>query len=212
MFWILVACGPDPEVARLSAEVEALKARVDELEARPASLDLGAVLQQVAGDLGVDAELVPSEATGPVPLPLSVLSDAATFASCRVLLHRGPDGEYDGYRLSAIRRGSVADLAGLKNGDIVSAVQDLPLRSMADGTALLEALLADRPSEVRVALRRRGEPVILTIPVAPEGTPLPTLAVEPTEPDPERDARREAIRQRLEARRAARALEDPPAP
>ncbi len=40
----------------------------------------------------------------------------------RALLHRGADGEYDGYRLSAIRRGSVAEQLGIRNGDIIHAV------------------------------------------------------------------------------------------
>jgi general secretion pathway protein C len=40
----------------------------------------------------------------------------------RVVPHRGADGEVDGYRLSAIRRGSIFDKLGIKNGDIVHTV------------------------------------------------------------------------------------------
>ncbi len=48
----------------------------------------------------------------------------------RALLHRGPDGEYDGYRLSAIRKGSLPDQLGIKNGDIIQSVNGQPLNSM----------------------------------------------------------------------------------
>ena len=47
----------------------------------------------------------------------------------RALLHRGPDGEFDGYRLSAIRRNTLADQLGIKNGDIIHAVNGQPLNS-----------------------------------------------------------------------------------
>lgn len=48
----------------------------------------------------------------------------------RALLHRGPDGDYDGYRLSAIRKGSLPDQLGIKNGDIIQSVNGTPLNSM----------------------------------------------------------------------------------
>ncbi len=50
----------------------------------------------------------------------------------RVVPHKGPDGEIDGYRLSAIRRGSLFDKLGVKNGDIVHEVNGHALTS-ADG-------------------------------------------------------------------------------
>jgi general secretion pathway protein C len=50
----------------------------------------------------------------------------------RVVPHKGPDGEIDGYRLSAIRRGSLFDKLGVKNGDIVHDVNGHSLTS-ADG-------------------------------------------------------------------------------
>lgn len=50
----------------------------------------------------------------------------------RVVPHKGADGEIDGYRLSAIRRGSLFDKLGIKNGDVVHGVNGMPLTS-ADG-------------------------------------------------------------------------------
>lgn len=202
MFWLLVACGPDPEVARLNAEVAELKARIEVLEARPTFPDLDDLLARLNGGM---TPPVPSEGTGPVALPLSVLDDPASWTSARALLHRGPDGEYDGYRLSAIRRGSLPDRAGLTNGDIVTAVEGHPLTSIQEGMAAVEAVKAAQPTEVRVELRRRGSPMVLTIPVAPPGTEVPPpTEVDLSASDAERDARREEIRRKLEERRAER--------
>ena len=50
----------------------------------------------------------------------------------RALLHRGPDGEFDGYRLSAIRRNTLADQLGIKNGDVVHSVNGQSLNSMSN--------------------------------------------------------------------------------
>jgi type II secretion system protein C len=43
--------------------------------------------------------------------------------------HKGPDGEVDGFRLSAIKQGSLFSKLGIKNGDIVHAVNGTPLTS-----------------------------------------------------------------------------------
>lgn len=47
----------------------------------------------------------------------------------RVVPHKGSDGQVDGFRLSAIRRGSLFDKLGIKNGDIVHGVNGNPLTS-----------------------------------------------------------------------------------
>lgn len=47
----------------------------------------------------------------------------------RVSPHKGPDGEIDGYRLSGIRRNSLMDKLGIKNGDIVHSVNGKELTS-----------------------------------------------------------------------------------
>ncbi len=50
----------------------------------------------------------------------------------RVVPHKDTSGEIDGYRLSGIRRGSLFDKLGIKNGDIVHGVNGMALTS-ADG-------------------------------------------------------------------------------
>lgn len=64
----------------------------------------------------------------------SVVDDAmnnidSLASKIRVVPHKGPDGEIDGYRLSAIRRGSLFDKLGIKNGDVVHAVNGMALTS-----------------------------------------------------------------------------------
>lgn len=50
----------------------------------------------------------------------------------RVVPHKDTNGDIDGYRLSGIRRGSLFDKLGIKNGDIVHGVNGMGLTS-ADG-------------------------------------------------------------------------------
>jgi hypothetical protein len=74
----------------------------------------------------------------------------------RALLHRGPDGEYDGYRLSAIRRNSIADQLGIKNGDIVHAVNGQPLNSVQAAMGAFGGLKSE--SKFCFEVSRRGSP------------------------------------------------------
>lgn len=53
------------------------------------------------------------------------------YSQVRVVPHKGSDGEIDGYRMSGIRRKSFFSRLGIKNGDIVHAVNGKPLTSMS---------------------------------------------------------------------------------
>ena len=50
----------------------------------------------------------------------------------RIVPHRSSEGYIDGYRLSGIRRGSVPEQLGVKNGDILMAVNGKPMSSMSE--------------------------------------------------------------------------------
>lgn len=78
---------------------------------------------QKAGDNKyiVDQELVDKIMENPEKL----------YSQVRVVPHKGADGEIDGYRLSGIRRKSFFARLGVKNGDIVHAVNGKPLTSMS---------------------------------------------------------------------------------
>ncbi|MCB9685858.1 MAG: hypothetical protein H6735_12525 [Alphaproteobacteria bacterium] len=77
----------------------------------------------------------------------------------RALLHRGPDGEYDGYRLSAIRRGTLADQLGIKNGDIIHSVNGESLNSMQAAMNAYNTMKTQ--SSFCFEISRRGTPTEL---------------------------------------------------
>jgi type II secretion system protein C len=77
----------------------------------------------------------------------------------RALLHRGPDGEFDGYRLSAIRRNTLADQLGIKNGDIIHAVNGQSLNSVQSAMNAYNTLRTD--SSFCFEISRRGSPTEL---------------------------------------------------
>lgn len=82
----------------------------------------------------------------------------------RALLHRGPDGEYDGYRLSAIRRGSLADKLGIRNGDIIHNVNGTSLNSVPGAMEAFSGLTGNLQggSKFQFEVTRRGQPVTLS--------------------------------------------------
>ncbi len=82
----------------------------------------------------------------------------------RALLHRGPDGEYDGYRLSAIRRGSLADKLGIRNGDIIHNVNGTALNSVPGAMEAFSGLTGNLQggSKFQFEVTRRGQPVTLS--------------------------------------------------
>ena len=73
----------------------------------------------------------------------------------RALLHRGPDGEFDGYRLSAIRRNTIAEKLGIRNGDIVHSVNGKPLNSMTSAMDAYNTMQNEKAFSFEVT--RRGQ-------------------------------------------------------
>ena len=62
----------------------------------------------------------------------------------KVYPHKGPDGQIDGYRVSAIRPNSLFSKLGLKNGDIVNGVNGQPLTSAEGALATYQTLRSER--------------------------------------------------------------------
>ncbi len=77
----------------------------------------------------------------------------------RALLHRGPDGEFDGYRLSAIRRNTLADQLGIKNGDIIHSVNGEGLSSVQAAMNAYNTMKTQ--SNFCFEITRRGSPMEL---------------------------------------------------
>lgn len=76
------------------------------------------------------------------------------------------NGDPDGYKLFAIRPGSLFDRLGLKNGDTVHSINGAPLAEVDD----VVSLLVDAKNKKRIFLldvTRRGKPVQLEIEITP---------------------------------------------
>lgn len=170
VLWLVGCATPDPRVAELEAVVDDLRARVERLEERP-PLDVEDVLEAIQKDS------LPEPVTDrgePLEVTTALLDDPEQLAGmARLLLHRGPDGEYDGYRISAIRRGSLLDRVGIANGDIIHALNGHELTSMEASMRAYSEVVETRPAEVRLRITRRGTPVDLTIPITPADAPTP---------------------------------------
>ena len=77
----------------------------------------------------------------------------------RALPHRGPDGEFDGYRLSAIRRNTLADQLGIKNGDVVHTVNGAVLNSVPSAMNAYQTMMNEDSFSFEVT--RRGQRMTL---------------------------------------------------
>ena len=58
--------------------------------------------------------------------------------------HKGPDGQVDGYRLSAIRKGTLLEKLGIKNGDIIKGVNGTPLTSAEGAMSTFTSLSSQK--------------------------------------------------------------------
>ena len=79
----------------------------------------------------------------------------ALIAKVRAVPHKGDDGQVDGYRLSAIRRGSILDKLGIKNGDIIHGVNGTELTSTAGAMGAFQALQSESNFSFDITRRRQ---------------------------------------------------------
>jgi general secretion pathway protein C len=75
----------------------------------------------------------------------------------RVAPHKGADGQVDGYRLSAIRRGSLFDKLGIKNGDIVHTVNGNALTSTEAAMQVYQSLRNERSFNFEITRRNQRQ-------------------------------------------------------
>ncbi len=77
----------------------------------------------------------------------------------RGMPHRGPDGEIDGFRLTRIRRNSIAGKLGIKNNDIVHSVNGQSLDSIQSAMGAYQSMQNNQSFSFDVT--RRGTRVTL---------------------------------------------------
>lgn len=206
--WLIVGCRTaDPDVARLEAELVELRARVEALEARP-GLDVDALMEranQLIGEIGAAGDAGELDVRASEGISKDLFEDLGEASKLgRLLLHRGPDGEFDGFRVSAIRAGSPLDRAGIRNGDVIHTVNGHGLGSMAEALAAYEAVKGEDPEALQVRITRRGEELTLAIPVLRSGEGGAEEAELDASLDAERARRRDELQERLRQRRAER--------
>ncbi|MED5372746.1 MAG: type II secretion system protein GspC [Myxococcota bacterium] len=86
------------------------------------------------------------------------LANVETLATkMRVVPHKGADGQIDGYRLSAIRRGSLFDKLGIKNGDVVHGVNGMPLTSTDGAFQAFQTLQSESAFTFEVTRRNQRQ-------------------------------------------------------
>ncbi len=77
------------------------------------------------------------------------------ISQVRATPHKGPDGEIDGFRLSAIRRGSLLQKLGIKNGDVIHGVNGTPLSSATGAMGAFQAMQSE--SQFSFDITRRNQ-------------------------------------------------------
>ncbi|MBN1336855.1 MAG: hypothetical protein JXB39_12935 [Deltaproteobacteria bacterium] len=75
----------------------------------------------------------------------------------RATPHMGSDGRIDGYRLSAIRRGSLLQKLGIKNGDVVHAVNGMSLTDPANALGAFQTLQNERSFKFEITRRNQKQ-------------------------------------------------------
>lgn len=86
----------------------------------------------------------------------NALDDLDALANeVRVRPHRDSDGEVDGYRLSGIRRGSMLEQLGIKNGDVVHEVNGYPINSNSGAMTAFQSLQSESNFTFDITRRNR---------------------------------------------------------
>jgi len=79
------------------------------------------------------------------------------IAEVRATPHKGPDGEIDGFRLSAIRRGSLLQKLGIKNGDVIHGVNGTPLTNATGAMGAFQSMSSERQFSFEVTRRNQKQ-------------------------------------------------------
>lgn len=133
----LGAAPPVPKAVEPKAKPEA------EPKATTESPELDAITCSGADDCVVERAFVDE-----------ILANPAKFASQAPRVIPMPDG---GFKVSGVRKGSLAKKLGLANGDVLLAVNGQELRGLDDALGLMTKLR--RATNLEVSLDRKGKPV-----------------------------------------------------
>lgn len=153
-------CAPAPAAPSREAELDALRADLDLLISEVDTLR-GAVVACAPDD---DADVAPTREQVCAGNELFDAVQASPLAGWgRIMAHQGADGAHDGYRLSAIRADSPLAMLGLRNGDIVHAVNGISVLSDDMNDLYGELTREGLPTEITLTVTRSGRPVELVV-------------------------------------------------
>ena len=155
----------DAEIVKIEAKVVTLKrgdGRIETLtmeEGRPDRPTSASTASSTSDDEGVE-KLAENRYAVDRSLIDKYVGDMESISRMgRALLHRGPDGDFDGYRLSAIRRNTLADQLGIKNGDVVHSVNGQALNSVQGAMGAYQGMMSE--SNFTFEITRRGQRVTM---------------------------------------------------
>ncbi len=81
----------------------------------------------------------------------------------RAVPHRGANGRIDGYRVSGIRRGTLPELMGVKNGDVIHSVNGWPLTTVQQATSAAAALAEHDAYVFQITRRSQQRALVLVV-------------------------------------------------
>lgn len=156
---LLIACTTTPEAIEPPPAEEAA---VETVQEAPAKTKKGKKKRKASGEVEDAAWSVSRSDDGTVTLTLAEDFDlSGVTREARAVLHRNEAGDFDGYRLSGLKEGSLGQQMGFQNGDIVHAVNELPLTTVQQAMDAYQAAVdTDRLS---FELTRGGEKTTLAV-------------------------------------------------
>ncbi len=81
----------------------------------------------------------------------------ALATQIRAVPHKGADGNIDGYRLSGVRKGSVFEQLGVKNGDIIHSVNGKDLTSVSNAMDAYSSLQSEKAFTFEVTRKNQRQ-------------------------------------------------------
>ena len=163
-FFFVVGCASDPSGFATKDEVEELRQRVAALEKKNPSLPSHVIRS-------AHPKPIPTRDTGAVAaprckkngevytLPPEIFSTEELGRQARIVPVRGGDGQKPGFKVMAIRKGSVLDSCGFKNGDILLSLNSHALRTPQSAFEAYKEY--SDAKEIKISLTRDGTPVEL---------------------------------------------------
>lgn len=152
------------EVRGVRADIEALKAGVATRPAAATTERAPSAIAEPAVSTIPPLDLSPWNtlpATKPVLIPRAALENTTELAQSMRVVPAFEQGVTIGFKIFSVRQGSLFAQLGVENGDIVVALNDLPIATPEQALAVADQLRTSKTA--KISIRRRGEPVRIDV-------------------------------------------------